>query len=450
MVAMLYRVWIAFAALLAARGLLAADELSWDSATVVGRTADDRCFYAAGEEISFTLELTGVNGALPKGKYFLDWERTANDGVVERGHAPAEDSLVIRTKMDIPGFIKIEANVVDGSGKRVPKKHRWEKRVFFQGGVGIDIGKLKSRPEPNDFDDYWMKRRKEVDALPLKVLERSPMPCQNAELNLWRVKLDAPAGVRPATGYLAIPKSASAENRVRATGRLSGYYNYPEHCPHWVTNHVGGIEMYINRHGCELDQPDEYYEQFYRKMPYPPEHFRDMAYRAMLMFRFLKSLPEWNGRELVAAGSSGGGMQTFWVGMLEPQLTRIDATCPALADIFGYEYGRETGKVGERVEGNAYFDICNVAKRVRCHVFINAGLGDTVCPPAGLAIVYNNLAGPKQITWHQGATHGWWPKEGTKVTMKSGRLQGKSKVGVEELTVGGKSNEDPLGKLLKK
>lgn len=91
-------------------GLAAQGAVNWDDALVVGRTKDDKCFYRAGEEMVFTLELKGVKGEIPPGAFFLDWVRTANDGKTERGRAEARalgDALVniqdakgcIRTQM---------------------------------------------------------------------------------------------------------------------------------------------------------------------------------------------------------------------------------------------------------------------------------------------------------------------------------------------------------------
>jgi len=429
---------------------IAQGAVNWDDALVVGRTNGDKCFYKTGEEIVFTLELKGVRGEIPPGEFFLDWERSANDGKTERGRAEASlgKPLVIRTKMNVPGFVKIEANLVDKTGKRVPKKHMWEKRVFFQGGAGVDVEKIPAWPEPNDYDAHWAANRKLIDELPLKVLERVPLPCANKKLNLWRMKLNAPEGFLPATGYLAIPKEATVANRVKATGILSGYYNFPERCPTWLTNNVDGIKMYINRHGCEVDQPESYYQQFFKPWPYPQEHFRGMALRGMQMFRYLKSLPEWNGKDLVAYGSSGGAMQTFWMAMIEPSISKVDATSAANADIFGFKYGRATCSLAQRKEELNYYDICNAAKRVKCPVVMNAGLGDYTCPPAGLSIVYRNLRCKKQITWSQGCTHGWWPAGMKKETWSSGPAEA-SRAGVEELTAGtgGANAADPLAKM---
>ena len=410
-----------FVIALCAIGLAAHGAVNWDDALIFGRTNGDKCFYAAGEEMVFTLELKGVKGEIPSGEYFIDWVRSANDGKTEKGRAEASlaKPLVIRTSLDRPGFVKIEANLMDKTGKRVPKNHRWEKRVFFQGGAGVEIEKLQAWPEPKDFDAHWAAERKIVDDLPLKVIERAEIPCANPGLRLWRMKLNAPEGYLPATGYLVIPKAASAANRMKATGKLSGYYDAPERCPSWLTNHVDGIEMYINRHGCEVDREADYYKQFYRKWPMPPDHFRGMVFRALQMFRFLKTLPEWNGKDLIAYGTSGGGMQTIWMGALVPGLSRIDCSTPALADVYGFKYGRASSGLGAHMDEINYYDICNFAKRVTCPVTIGAGLGDYTCPPAGIAIVYNNLKGRKQITWSQGCTHGWWPAGMKKVTFKA-------------------------------
>ena len=151
-----------FGIALCALGLAAHGAVNWDEALVIGRTNGDKCFYAAGEEMVFTLELKGVKGEIPPREYFLDWVRTANDGKTEKGRAEASlaKPLVIRTSLDRPGFVKIEANLIDKTGKRVPKNHRWEKRVFFQGGAGVEIEKLQAWPEPKDFDAHWAAERK--------------------------------------------------------------------------------------------------------------------------------------------------------------------------------------------------------------------------------------------------------------------------------------------------
>ena len=422
--------------------------VNWDDALVVGHTnGGDKCFYGRGEEMVFTLELKGVKGEIPPGEFFLDWVRTANDGKTERGRAEASltKPLVIRTKLDRPGFVKIEANLVDKTGKRVPKKHMWEKRVFFQGGAGVEIEKLQAWPEPKDFDAHWAAEKKLVYSQPLEVIEKRPLPCLNPGLNLWHMKIRVPDGFLPCTGYLAIPKNASATHRVKATGCLSGYYMWGEKCPQFLTNRVDGIRMYINRHGCEGDREEAYYKPFLVNGPYGPDHFRGMALRGLAMFRYLMSLPEWDGKTLESNGSSGGAMQSIWMAALVPEITRIDCAAPALGDVFGFKYGRATGGIGRREEGVTYYDICHFARRVKCPVALVNGLGDYTCPPFAAAIVYNNLTCEKSITWKQGTTHGWWPPGMASVHYSSKASAAlTAKVGAEELTAGKGNGDDVL------
>ena len=78
-----------FVIALCAIGLAAHGAVNWDDALIFGRTNGDKCFYAAGEEMVFTLELKGVKGEIPSGEYFIDWVRSANDGKTEKGRAEA-------------------------------------------------------------------------------------------------------------------------------------------------------------------------------------------------------------------------------------------------------------------------------------------------------------------------------------------------------------------------
>ena len=425
----------------------------WDDALMLGHTPGEKMFYAPGEEMVFTIDLVGVKGVegdLPDGEYFIDWTRWANDGKTEKGRVPASirKPLVVRTRLDIPGFVKIEANVVDRNGKRIPKKHMWEKRVFFQGGAGVDVDKIEPFPEPKDFDAYWAELKRMDRELPLQVLERVEVPCENANARLWRVKLNVPGGVPPAIGFLAMPKDASATKRYPAEGCLSGYYRFAESCPKWFTNSVPRVKFYLNRHGAEVDREAAYYEPFW-KTDGTPEQLRGMAIRMLRLYRYLKTLPEWDGQTLTAGGSSGGAMQSVWAAAMVDGLTSANAHSPAGCDMLGARVGHAKPGVFRAVDACAYFDIIHLAKRAKCPVTLVAGLGDYVCPPTGLAVVYRNIPTKKQITWHQGCTHGWWPRGMAKQTLSSGGRAASVDVsaGVEALTTGAKGVDDPLARL---
>ena len=50
-------------------------------------------------------------------------------------------------------------------------------------------------------------------------------------------------------------------------------------------------------------------------------------------------------------------------------------------------------------------------RKLRAHKVTSAGLGDYVCPPSGLAMLWNALKCPKKIVWVQGSQHGYVPPE---------------------------------------
>jgi len=155
--------------LFVAAGALAAAAVDWDAASLVGALQRECPFFSPGEEMVFSLKLQGAKGDIPPDTYFVDWERRGDDGVTKKGRAPlpVKDPLVIRTRSDRPGFVCIEANVVTADGRRVPKNHRWEKRVFFMGGAAVSPDELQAGTEPADYEAFWRSVEAELAAVPV-------------------------------------------------------------------------------------------------------------------------------------------------------------------------------------------------------------------------------------------------------------------------------------------
>ena len=143
---------------------------AWDGVLIKGRTdKDNPVGYKSGEQIVFTLVASEVPAELENAGYMVDWKRTGDDGKVESGKVPFKSGEVckVATKLSIPGFVRLEAYVVDANGKKVvrdkpaPGAPNWQpflKDVFFDGGAGVDIDKIgRFTPEPKDFDAWWSK-----------------------------------------------------------------------------------------------------------------------------------------------------------------------------------------------------------------------------------------------------------------------------------------------------
>ena len=424
----------------------AAGEL--EDAVLHGETDKARAIdYKPGETMTFTLQLQGVK-SIPPDTYFISWTRTGDDGKVEKGKSPASltEPLVIKTKLDKPGFVRIEAFIVDKGGKAYLKSfhgdpstpegkkalNAWErkdKRVFFDGGAGVEPETLQSVPEPEDFDAFWARRRARLAKVPLEA-EKKELENYSKHSNVYAVSIKC-AGPRPSTGYLTVPKKPG-KYPVRVS--FHGYgHTYPNkgHVVSPISGSGDAIYFNFSPHGYELGREPEYYDEFFRsicsggrtfgfddKQNADPEtsYFSGYTYRIMRALEWLKTLPEWDGKNLIVSGGSMGGMQSVWAAGLDKDVSIAKPSIPWCCDIGGRDtlkriinswYIHETPAL-------RYYDPVNLAKRIskNCKVEITrAGLGDYCCPPSGVAILFNNIPGPKKINWVQGSTHGYVPPE---------------------------------------
>ena len=437
------RIYASFVAALAAFTAFAAGEL--DDAVLHGDTDKERAIdYRPGEPITFTLRMQGVE-SVPEGRYFIEWERTGDDGVTETGKVPATlDPLVIRTKMDKPGFVRVLAYVVDGKGNAYKKSfrgdpntpegkkalnafERMDKRVFFDGGAGVQVDTLQSAPEPKDYDEFWARRKARLAKVPMTATVKEHRSSSPAVRVLTFSVLCA--GPRPVTGWVTVPTDASRKCPAHIL-----FHGYGAHFIQSIPSSgpKDEILMFINAHGYELGREEEYYTEFYNSIKSNGKtfgldsawqnkstdtaYFGWMIYRIMRALQYLKSFPEWNGRDLIASGGSMGGLQTMWAAGIDPDVSVARPSIPWCCDMGGRQSMKRnySGWGVDETEALRYFDPVNFAKRVspKCRVEITrAGLGDYCCPPSGVAILYNNLKCPKKINWVQGSTHGYVPPE---------------------------------------
>jgi cephalosporin-C deacetylase-like acetyl esterase len=421
-----------------ATAVFAAGEL--DKAVLHGETDKERATeYKPGETMTFTLSIQGAE-TMPTNKLFISWTRTGDDGIKETGKVPASltEPLVVKTKLDKPGFVRLEAYVVDEKGRhfektRKPGKLSWadlaKLKLFFDGGAGVEPEKLQGVPEPADFDAFWAKQRARLAAVPMDV-ERKVVS-STAEKSLYAVRI-ACAGGKPVTGYLSVPKDAeNGAKKYPARLETHGYSYRPPYNPPSLRG--GEIVLNINAHGVNLPAfgaDEAYYKDFGEKIKSNgkayafdpvqnsnPEtaYFNGMALRVMRGLEYLKSLPGWNGKDLYASGGSQGGLQTIWAAGLDPQVTKAESSVTWCCDMGGTELGRNRGNWYIKwVPALGYYDPINIARRIskNCRTLIpRAGLGDYTCPPSGLAILFNNIPGPKKINWDQGSTHPYVPPE---------------------------------------
>ena len=418
---------------------LAATNTPW----IKGVTDKDPLTYRCGEKIVFTLTLERAD-ALPSGLDIV-WTRTGDDGRQETGKVPADPSkpLKVETTLDRPGFVRLYAILRDSNGKVwAPKgvKVKNERAggfvgaVFFDGGAGVDVEAIRQGvAEPADFDAFWARHKATLAAVPMTDVKCTELPSRNPKVKIFIVSVPC-AGPKPATGYLLVPT---------ATGKYPAEITFHGYGASWSARatqapdgtHAKGnrLTLALSAHGFELNREPAYYQAERKKVMSnghghafdpvqnaDPEkaYFCGMTYRVMRGLEYLKSRPEWNGRDLIVSGGSQGGLQSIWGAALVPGVTEANIYIPWCCDMGGTSVGRNHGTwYIEWVPALGYYDPVNMARRIpkTCRVNVTrAGLGDYTCPPTGVAAFYNNLTCPKTIKWVQGSTHSHMPPSSEK------------------------------------
>ncbi len=405
-------------------------QVVFDNAKLIGVTNKSALSYQPGEEMIFTCSLD-LQGQKTDG-LFISYTRKGDDGKTFSGKVPASEKAVVKTSLDKPGFVSVNFFVTDANGKNVKQeytrgdKSKRTRNIAFYGGAAVEPEKLSDCGEPADFDAFWAKQKKRLAAVPFegKVDIKKVKTTRNTDI--YAVSIPC-AGPRPATGYLYVPVGAKA----KSLPAIISFYGYGNHIQKPGSGNSGMLHFSLNAHGQELGRDKAYYDEFFKSIKSngknyafdpiqnaDPEtaFFNGMTMRVMRALEYLKSRPEWNGKDLTAAGGSQGGLQTMWAAALDPDVTVAKPSITWCCNLAGTEkQQRLSGSWRIKyVPALDYYDPVFMAKRIKnARVEITrAGLGDYTCPPSGLAISYKNIASPhKSIRWVQGSDHGFIPEK---------------------------------------
>ena len=390
-----------------------------------GKTDKSPLEYDPGEEMIFTFR-TDFGDVLP-GNWFLRYERKGDDLKTFSGKVPADQILTVKTSLECPGFVCVNVWLVDDSGKQLTKLDYRGKQVpiGFFAGAGVQIETLSDCGEPDDFDNFWTAQKKRLDQCPFREETEKRLVKESDSGSIYAVTIPAP-GSRPATGYMTVPRGAK-EKSLPVLIVFNGYGMKRQTPPEKVI--PGCIFFHLNAHGQKLDADDAYYEEFFQSIctgnvsyAYDPElnkdpekcFFNGMVMRVLRALEYLKTLPEWDKKDIIASGNSQGGLQTMWAAALDKDVTLASPAVTWCCDMAGAaKAGRLPGIYPIAYQPALdYYDPVFMAKRItQAEVIIRrGGLGDYVCPPSGVAISYKNLATQrKRIHWHQGSDHGFIP-----------------------------------------
>jgi cephalosporin-C deacetylase len=386
--------------------LLAAGTVSLDWST-----DKDPVSYLPDEPMIFKVQL--LEDGKPLSGKILKWARMGDDSQIEKGEAKSSESqsVEIKTSLAKPGFVHLVIEVFNEGGKTINDTKG--NPLQFDGGAGVLPEKLEGFPEPADFDAFWTAQKKRLAEVPLKFTLKE-VPSQNPDFVQFDVKVDC-AGGKPVSGYLTRPKDSAPKSLQAQVGFMG--YGVASANPEYQK---GKLVFNINAHGIDNGRDADFYKQlsegelkgyaFNKEQNSKPEtcYFNGMMLRVMRALEFIKAQPEWDEKTLIVTGGSQGGFQALTAAGLDSDVTSCLVFKPWCCDLGGGNLGRIGGWKPEFTQALSYYDPVNHAKRIGSkNVMITSGLGDYICPPSTLSVLYNNIKVPKQITYSQGTTHGY-------------------------------------------
>lgn len=396
--------------------------------SVRGTTDKPVAIYKPGEKMVFTLRI--LDGETAVAGNTLKWTRTGDDGKTEKGEGVVgEGGLKITTSLEKPGFVRILARAFGPDGKPLQGfVGGWggnkNGNLFFDGGACVEPEKLQPVAEPKDFDAFWKSMKAKLAEIPIKA-ELREVQTRNPKVNVYAVRLDCP-GPRPVTGYLSVPAGAK-EKSLPGIAQFHGYGINKHSPPGWVNETA--IVFDVNAHGMDLGREDEYYKQLQKdlsnycfknaeNLDREKTYYYGMALRVMRALEYVRSRPEWNGKELQSNGGSQGGLQGLWGAGLDSEVTSSNIWSPWSCDFGGITLGRQRGWRPDYKEALDYYDPVFHAKRAKAKIHLVNNYGDYTCPPSSVWIVYNSIPhGNKSMEVKQGCTHGYEMKHHMRYVM---------------------------------
>ena len=374
----------------------------------------------SGESITLVGSMT-ENGKPAAGR-LLRYEVYRDGNLAESGYIPGDQEIKRVLTATGPGSLSLRIVVCDGAKK--PLRDKRNRLVTTGTGALVDEEKiLPGAPAPADFDAFWTAARKKLDEVPVKAVE-VPVPLKGkaAEtLRAFDVKVDC-AGGAPVSGYLVVP----ADAKPKSLPAIVVYHGAGVRSATLRTNHGRRALVFdVNAHGIENGKPKKFYDELWKKgrlkaymwqnLDKPAEltperiYFYGMYLRVMRALDYIKTRPEWNGRDLIVQGHSQGGGQSLAAAALDPQVTRCIAMVPANGDHAAALAGRAPGwprfcknpkapNFKKILANVSYFDNVNFAPRIKCETWLSTGMIDNVCVPTSVLAVCNSL--PVQTVKH--------------------------------------------------
>ncbi len=382
----------------------------------IGNTDKPPLSYDVNEEMKFTVSL--YSGDSPVFAPYFWYEITADDGKTNTGFTEnTSETAVINTSCSVPGFVFLKVYPCNENKEIITGQNI----TIFRGGACAGFADIeKAKDEPSDFDTFWSKQLSLLDYIPAKAsVSRLYENHDFDDYEVYDVSIPCIDDSNPVSGYITIPKNAK-DGSLKIRVIYMGY----DVTSAIIVPEPGYITFAINPHGIDNGMYPLYYDLlerdelslfgFYGNENPEESYFRNMILRDILGIRYIKQAYAnlWNGKDLEVKGGSMGAFQASAVAaLMQDDITKVILEIPWLCDLGSETEGRLNGWRPEYCIGLGYYDTVSFGRRITAPTEVIAGLGDYICPPSGVAVLFNNLSCEKTITFIQNMTHDYTPEK---------------------------------------
>jgi cephalosporin-C deacetylase-like acetyl esterase len=288
-------------------------------------------------------------------------------------------------------------------------------------GLMVDPEKLTlSTARPKDFEKFWKEEKKQLRALAFEI-NSTPLTEIAKGYSVFNMEINC-TGPKPVRGYYAKPENARPGSLpivlfVHAAG-VSGNWcrSEPGNALRYAQMEKGAICFDLNAHGMLVGQPEAYYKDLEKNElnnysqtgleNRATVYFHGMYLRLMRTLDYLTQQPEWDGKRILVIGESQGGGQALAAAGLDPRVTAVVASVPAMCDWGRTINGSKGGwpnpfgtknDQSKMLAAVPYFDAAHLLKGSKATIVTEIGLIDFTCSSESVYAAINEAGGQKII-----------------------------------------------------
>ena len=293
--------------------------------------------------------------------------------------------------------------------------------------VDLPLAQLRSyygiNPCPGNFDDYWTRGLRELDATPPEAELVPSTECVPADADCFDLWFTGVGGARIYAKYIRPKEAAKPHPAVLQFHGYGGNSGDWTEKLHWALEGYAIAAMDCRGQGGKSEdrggvKGTTIRGQIVRGLADPdPDKllFRQVFLYTVQLARVVMGFAEVDAGRVGCFGLSQGGALSLACAALEPRIRRSAPVYPFLCDYQrvwemdlaeqAYEelriYFRHFDPTHERAEEIftklGYIDVQHLAPRIRADVLMFTGLMDKICPPSTQFAAYNKIRSGRDI-----------------------------------------------------